>query len=210
MERKTEGAGVVALIVVAALVLGSRKSKAKGAVPMGLTGVKVDKVHSWVGSMKDWATSRFGAALNAVRAHWADDLDDAVARDVALSMLTHWAIETGDGAGEFNWNVGNINAVGDQKYFLILDIDGTTHAERAFDSLTDGVNAYVQLLASPRYAPAAKKLASSPAEPDWFVTLGKCGWFDPTTAKHPSTWDQAAANFAKHRALLSQYATQGA
>lgn len=203
--RKTE-AGGLALLVVALLVLGSKKSKAKGGGPV-LTGKKVDRLHTWTGSTKDWATSRFGAALAAVRAHWAGDLDDAAARDVALSLLTHWAIETGDGAGEFNWNVGNINASGDQTYFMVKDIDGTMHAERAFDSLTDGINAYVQLLSSPRYAPAAAKLASSPTEPDWFVTLGKCGWFDPTKAKPASTWERAAADFAARRALLAQYAT---
>lgn len=174
---------------------------------MNLTGTKVSRSHSWSGSIKDWATSRYGAALAAVKAHWGGAVDEAQAKDVALSLLTHWAIETADGAGEFNWNVGNINALGDQTYFLLDDVDGSTHAERAFDSLTDGVNAYVQLLASPRYAPAAKKLADSPTEPDWFVTLGKCGWFDPTKAKPSSTWDQAAADFAARRALLAQYAT---
>lgn len=209
MARGRSSGAAVAVVVVIGLVLFSRKSSAKGgAKKLNLTGKQVDRVHSWVGSAKDWATSRFGAALSAVKAHWGGAVDDAQARDVALSLLTHWSYETGDGAGEFNWNVGNINAFGDQQYFMVKDVDGTMHAERAYDSLVDGVNSYVALLSSPRYAPAAKKLADDPTSSDWFITLGKCGWFDPTAAKPPSTWDKAAAAFAARRALLAQYATK--
>lgn len=205
-RKSSAGAAVLAVL---ALVLVGRKSKAAEAT-MNLTGTKVDAQHSWSGSVKDWATSRFGAALAAVKAHWAGTLDEQAARDVALSLLTHWGIETADGAAEWNWNVGNITAVGAQDFYLLKDISGIVMAFRSFDSLSSGVNAYVELLASPRYAPAAKKLADNPTEPDWYVTLGKCGWFDPTKAKPPSTWDHAAADFAARRALLAQYATGGA
>lgn len=207
MARERSSGGL-ALVVVGVLLLFSRRSSAKGGAKLNLTGKQVDRIHSWVGSTKDWASSRYGAALEAVRAHWGGAVDEQQARDVALSLLTHWAIETADGAGEFNWNVGNINAVGDQQHFLVKDIDGTIHAERAYDSLTDGVNSYVDLLASARYAPAAKKLADNPTSSDWFVTLGKCGWFDPTAAKPPSSWDAAASGFAAKRKQLSHYATQ--
>jgi len=200
---RSSGAGV-AIAVVAALLLFSRRSSAKGGTKLNLTGKQVDRVKTWVGSADDWARSRFGASLAAVKAHWAGAVDDALARDIALSMLTHWAIETANGAGEFNYNVGNINAVGDQQHFMVKDIDGTMHAERAYDSLTDGVNSYVALLSSPRYAPAAKKLADDPTSSDWFVTLGKCGWFDPTAAKPPSSWDAAATGFAARRKSLGQ------
>lgn len=208
MARGRSSGAAAALVVVGLILVWPRKASGKGGQKLNLTGKQVDRVHSWVGSAKDWATTRFGAALAAVKAHWAGAVDDTQARDVALSLLTHWSIETGDGAGEFNWNVGNINAFGDQPYFMVKDIDGTMHAERAYDSLTDGINSYMQLLSSPRYAPAAKKLADDPTSSDWFVTLGKCGWFDPTAAQPPSTWDKAAAGFAARRALLAQYATQ--
>jgi len=208
MARGRSSGAAAAVVVVVGLVLLSRKSSAKGGAKLNLTGKQVERVHSWVGSVKDWASTRYGAALDAVKAHWGGAVDDAQAKDVALSLLTHWAIETANGAGEFNWNVGNINAFGDQQYFLVKDIDGTVHAERAYDSLTDGINSYVQLLASPRYAPAAKKLADDPTSSDWFVTLGKCGWFDPTAAKPPSSWDDAAKGFASRRKTLSGQVSQ--
>jgi len=206
---RSSGAAAAVVVVIGLVVLSSRKSSAKGGKAVAnLTGKQVERVHSWVGSVKDWATTRYGAALEAVHAHWGGAVDEQQAKDVALSLLTHWAIETANGAGEFNWNVGNINALGDQQYFLVKDIDGTVHAERGYDSLTDGINSYVQLLASPRYAPAAKKLADDPANPDWFVTLGKCGWFDPTAAKPPSSWDEAAKGFASRRKVLAGQVSQ--
>lgn len=168
------------------------------------SATKVDREHSWTGNTKDWALSRYGAALAAVHAH-GEETD--LAKEIAVSLLTHWSIETGAGAGEFNYNVGNINVgSGAQniKYFTVTDVDGTTHAERAFDSLTDGVEAYIALLNSSRYAAAAKKLADEPDQADWFVTLGKSGWFDPTKAKPASTWEAAAAAYAARRALLAQ------
>ena len=203
-EKTKAGAGAALLLLA---ILWARKSRAAGISSMNLTGKKVSRAASWSGSQADWAKSRFGAALAAVKAHWGGELDDQNARDVALSMLTHWSIETAQGSAEWNWNVGNITAVGDQTYYLAKDISGETLAFRAFDSLTDGVNGYVALLASSRYAGAAKKLANDPTEPDWFVALGHAGWFDPTQAKPPSTWEHAAADFAARRALLAQYAT---
>ena len=167
------------------------------------SATKVDRKASWSGSTKDWALSRYAAALDAVHAH--GETSD-LAKEIAVSLLTHWSIETGAGAGEFNYNVGNINAGGggDFKYFTVKDVDGTIHAERAFDSLADGVEAYVGLLNSSRYAAAAKKLADDPEAAEWFVTLGKSGWFDPTKAKPASTWEAAAAAYASRRALLAQ------
>jgi hypothetical protein len=38
--------------------------------------------------------------------------------------------------------------------------------------------------------------------------LGKDGWFDPTKAKPPSTWDEAQSAFEARRVSLSQYATE--
>jgi len=70
------------------------------------------------------------------------------------------------------------------------------------------VNSYIDLLASPRYAPAAKKLADNPTSSDWFVTLGKCGWFDPTAAKPPSSWDDAAKAFASRLKTLAGQVSQ--
>lgn len=171
----------------------------------GLTGVKVDRNASWDGSTADWAKTRFGAAYSLVKMNWVGQVDDDRARQIALSMLTHWSIETAAGANEWNWNVGNIVATGSQPYFTAKDISGNVMAFRAFDSLTDGASAYIKLLSSSRYAAAAKMLADNPDDPAWWIALGHAGWFDPTKAKPPVSWDQAAASFAARRANLAQY-----
>jgi hypothetical protein len=121
-------------------------------------------------------------------------------------MLTHWSIETGAGASEWNFNVGNIVATQDQPYYVAKDISGNVMAFRAFDSMTDGVAAYVALLRNPRYRDAAAMLANNPDDPAWYIALGKAGWFNPTKAKPPVTWDAASAGFAARRANLAQYA----
>lgn len=188
------------------LWLLTRASSAKGS-SMGLTGEKVEAKRSWDGATDDWARTRFGAALSAVKSHWSGAVDDEKARQIALSLVTHWSIETGAGAQEWNYNVGNIVAVGSQKYAMLRDVSGNTMPFRAFDYLQEGVEAYIALLAS-KYKAAASLLANDPEDPGWYIALGKAGWFDPTKAKPASTWEQAAAGFAARRANLAQYAAK--
>lgn len=190
--------------VVLAWLFWPKKAGAFDATK-NLSGVKVDRTHSWEGSTEDWAKTRFGAALVAAKQN--GETDDAKARQIALSMLTHWSIETAAGAYEWNFNVGNITATDAQPYYIAKDISGNVLAFRAFDSMTDGVNAYVQLLRNPRYRDAAFQLANNPEDSAWYIALGKAGWFDPTKAKPASTWDKAAADYASRRALLAQYAS---
>ncbi len=205
MAQRSKSGGLLILLVLGAVLL-ARKSKDAGIANMNLTGTKVEPQKSWSGQTSDWARTRFGAALAEVKKRWGADYDDKQARDVALSILTHWSIETAAGAAEWNYNVGNITAVGKQTYFLLRDISGDVLPFRAFDSITDGVAAYFDLLSTLRYQAAAKKLSNDPTEPDWYVQLGKSGWFDPTKAQPPSTWEHAAADYAARRANLAQYA----
>ena len=199
----------VALIAGAALAffLLADVASAKGKKMKLPTGTKVDPKKSGPGDSAAWAKSRFAAALAEVKKQWAGDVDDAAAHAIALSLLTHWSIETGNGVAEYNNNVGNITAVGAQSFYVLRDISGVDLPFRNFDTLEDGVHAYVELLKSSRYAAAAYTLANDPEDSAWWIALGKAGWFDPTKAKPPSTWDAAAASFAARRANLAQYAT---
>lgn len=166
------------------------------------SGNEVDLSHTTPGNVADWARSRFAAALLEAKA--AGETDDAIARDIALSVLTHWSIETANGAGEYNFNPGNINAFGSQDFVMVRDVDGTQHAQRTFDTITDGAHAYFQLLHSARYASAVSQLGNAPKQSDWYIALGKAGWFDPTKAG--STWDAARQAFETRRKSLEQYA----
>jgi len=189
------------LLIAATADARKKKKCAKVTLP---TSTQTDKVQTGGHDVAAWATSRFAAALAEVK---KTETDDATARDIALSLLTHWSIETANGAAEWNYNVGNITATGQQTWYLAHDISGCDLAFRAFADLASGVAAYVALLGGARYKVAAYELAHDPTKADWWIALGKAGWFDPTKAKPPSTWDQAAASFAARRASLAQYAT---
>lgn len=203
-SRRNNGLLIVALAAIAFLF--ATGALAKGKKTMSLpSGPKTDPKKTGGADTGAWAKSRFAAALAEVKAR--GETDDANARAIALSVLTHWSIETGAGANEYNYNVGNITAYGSQSYYVLKDISGVMLPFRNFDSLADGVRAYFDLLHASRYSDAAAKLANNPEQTDWWIALGHAGWFDPTKAKPPSTWDQAAASFAARRANLAQYAT---
>jgi len=197
--------GLLALVALAFVLLGGAQASGKGKKPMLPSGPKVDPKKTGGTDTAAWAKSRFAAALAEVKAR--GETDDSSARAIALSVLTHWSIETGAGASEYNYNVGNITATGSQGFYVLKDISGVMLPFRNFDSLADGVHAYFDLLHASRYVTAAGELANNPEDSAWWIALGKAGWFDPTKAKPPSTWDQAAASFAARRANLAQYAT---
>lgn len=202
-SKRSRGLGLAVGSMLALWLLYEHGAKAAVVNLPNLTGKVVDRKVSWTGSTKDWATTRFGAALAAVKAH--GETDDAVAHQVALSILTHWSIETGAGAAEQNYNVGNILATNGDPYYIAKDVSGKVYAFRAFDDLTSGVEAYMKLLSSSRYEGALTKLGNKPEDSDWYIALGKAGWFNPPSAGQ--TWEQAAASYEARRTLLAQYAT---
>ncbi len=157
--------------------------------------------HTWSGSDDDWVRSRYQAAYDVLRARGQSD--DA-AKPIAISIVSHWAIETGRGKNEYNYNVCNITAVGAQPYVELRDISGVTMRFRAFMSLAEGVGAYLDLLSQSRYANAKEMLFSNPTSSDWYIALGHAGWFDPTAAQPPSTWDAARTLYESVRKSVAQ------
>jgi hypothetical protein len=197
-------AGAKLALVGLALFLLSKKAKAKGSVVATSTGVEVPRKSSYEGDVATWAKVRYAAALAEVTKRGEDNAQNA--KDIALSVLAHWSIETGAGASEWNFNVANITAVSSETYFTATDISGVKMQFAAYDSLAAGVKAYFDALSGSRYKAAAALLGTDPTSYKWYVALGKAGWFDPTKAKPPSTWDAAAALWDTKRANLAQYA----
>ena len=119
--------------------------------------------------------------------------------DIALSVVTHWDIETASGQHEYNFNVGGIAALPSQAYFLSMDVASNPPRKQAFcayDDLTQGIADYFGVLSYQRYQNALVWLLMSPTLPDWFRELGYAGYFgmDP----------EAAANaFSARRAMVS-------
>lgn len=174
-------------------------------------GPKRPHVSTYEGDAASWANARYRLARDYFADFWKDALDEDGQKAAALSALAHWSLETGSGAGEGNFNVGNIHAVGSQPWYRGPDVSvkgkryQTSFA--SYDSLADGVRAYFDLLER-HYASCLQKLAASPTAPDWFRCLGENGYY-AKTMKGKDNIGPAAAGWAARRALLAQYATEG-
>lgn len=117
--------------------------------------------------------------------------------EIALSVVTHWDIETAKGSAEFNFNVGGVLAVPGQQYFRSKDVQsGKDVAFCAYDDLTEGIADYFGVLSYQRYASALTALLMLPTDPGWFSELGWAGYYgmDPVAAE--KLWSDRRAEVA--------------
>ena len=115
-----------------------------------------------------WTKSRFAKAVTVLEEAIPTLLD---VDSVAEAVVAHWAIETGYGSAEYNFNVGNIKT-------FKADVPFVTRKEgkfRAFASLDDGIGAYAKALAD-RYPDCVKMLLLSPEKADWYDCLHAKGY----------------------------------
>jgi hypothetical protein len=127
---------------------------------------------SFQGNATAWAMSRWKVARDLLAQQLPPDRD---ADEVATAVVSHWAIETDWGDDEYNWNLGGIHAASGEPYFASTDAGKPTHF-RAYDSLEDGVKSYAKLLMD-RYRECALMLINDPESSDWYVCLGKKGYY---------------------------------
>lgn len=199
----------IALAVLAGLALLGLGSKSASANVITSTGPKKTRASTYEGDVAAWAKKRYAAAHDYLKKYWGEALGDDALKDAALSALAHWSLETGSGAGEYNFNVGNIHAVGAQPWFQSGDTSSAGKAYGAsfasYDDLASGVEAYFTLLEN-HYSTCMQKLVDKPADADWFKCLGENGYY-AKTMKGKDNIEPAAAGWAARRALLAQYAT---
>lgn len=127
------------------------------APPPGSGIIAVPKVHTGGPS---WQPDRFAALAK-----------QGITGDVARAIVAHWGFETGWGAGEWNWNVGNRIALAGEK-----GADIGAQWNKAYDSLGAGVSDYLALLHMPRYAMAWTVLQGAPRSTAWVKSLVKSGY----------------------------------
>jgi len=123
---------------------------------------------------------------------WLRDRRDALAQagvtgEVALSVLAQWALETDTGRAEWNWNVGNIKPIPGSKEPRI-DL-GSAGFFRAYDSLEDGVAAYLSLVQNAHYAECWAKLEADPLSDAWVRCLGAKGYYPSSQDAYASGWN---------------------
>ena len=202
--KRTANIALVALALV--FVAGSAE-----ATIITSKGPERAKRSTYEGDVAAWAKARFDWAVDYFKRFWSSSLDDDGMRAAALSALAHWSLETGSGAGESNFNVGNIHAVGTQPWYRGPDrnVNGKKYRTSfaAYDSLDAGITSYFTLLEK-HYPSCMQKLVSAPADPEWFRCLGRSGYY-AATMKGKDNIGPAAKGWAARRALLAQYATEG-
>jgi hypothetical protein len=139
---------------------------------------------------------------------WHAVLEEAgVTGDVALAILAHWAHETGFGAGEWNYNVGNIGAFSPKVLQHPLPQAGgpaagnPTHF-RAYRSLAEGAASYLALLRGSLYAGCYGILQASPLTDSWVRCLGQHGYYKPPNGMTLTTHIEHYA--AAYRRVLAE------
>jgi hypothetical protein len=119
-----------------------------------------------------WVRSRIVAAAHEL----TGKIPEQHLGDAAISVVTHWAIETAIGAAEFNSNLGYIHAYAGQRFYDSTDAGRPTRFA-SYASLADGAHAYVSLVQA-HYLAAWNELAANPTSSAWYVTLGRLGYFE--------------------------------
>ena len=165
-----------------------------------------------------WRMSRWNAivkflmeddrSLNAMTSlveHGVIEHENFAIDSIALSVLTHFDIETASGVHEYNFNVGGVLAVPGQQHFVSVDPQNDPTARVAFcayDDLQQGIADYFGVLSYERYVKALAPLLMLPTDPGWFGELGWAGYYgmDPV---------QAEQMFAARRVLVAPDAGQG-
>lgn len=91
------------------------------------------------------------------------------------AILAHWARETGLGRAEWNYNPGNIRAIGwGGARVWLRGRDGTLDY-RAYASIEEGARDYWRLMNTPRYRGALDLLrAGRPV--DWYAAILRAGY----------------------------------
>jgi hypothetical protein len=161
------------------LPAGQPSTPPAGITPISRTGTG--------GSREWWKTSRL-AALNAA----------GVTGAVAQAILAQWALETGFGAGEWNFNLGNLLALSGKAHWLgpgsVATGQGGWFA--AYNSLEEGVTAYLRLLHQPRYAECFAMLQLQPENDAWIRCMGQKGYYTASQDKYAKGWADALAELA--------------
>lgn len=157
--------GLVALgvLLVASGSSSSSSSSSSGSAPPAGTPTRTGGQ-----DRATWTSTRRELLAQAVRAAGAPP--QLVRAALALS-----ALETGWGRGEWNYNLGNIHAVGSQPRVRL----STGEMIRSYASPAEGAAALVSLLRGSRYGGALATLGESPTRESvqaWAEQIGRAGY----------------------------------
>jgi hypothetical protein len=121
-----------------------------------------------------WAKKRLAVAVAILQRDYVNEVGSPP--NVALAMLTHWAIETAKGGNEYNYNLGGIKARAGDQYVSLKASEGGHANFVAYDDLAQSVSDYIGLLRT-GYPACWKLLTDKPDTTDWYDCLGKGGYY---------------------------------
>lgn len=156
------------------LILLAAKSQGQSmSLQHGLGPGAVPRRNTGGGGGAQWIAERRAALQRLGVPQWAH-----------RAIIAHWARETGFGRAEWNWNPGNIRALGwSGPRVWLTGRDGTLDY-RAYHDLDSGVRDYWRLLQSSRYRRALELLRAGDA----------VGWYDAILRAGYSRWSPAAVD----------------
>lgn len=139
---------------------------------------------TYTGRPPPWSQTTDSAAA---RAAWTRSRYQALLAVVgqprlAVALLANAALETGWGRAEKNYALGNVRWTGSGPAFLQQGGDDRVpRPYRAYDSLEQGVRAYVDKATTGRYAAGWQRLLNGGSEVEWYSYLmvpadGVDGW----------------------------------
>lgn len=139
---------------------------------------------------KAWTRARLAQLRETLDAHrWPTDESkrDAVAR----ALLSQWAIESGFGKSEWNYNLGGWKAAKSRPATLLRN--GTTgKLERweAWPTVHASMADHVQRLRG-RWPKVAAELEANPQSTAWVEALGRAGYYEEPPAEYAKSVAQA-------------------
>lgn len=195
----------ITLVALALLGRGKKSPGTKTKTPPSVEIDEIASINAWPRSVAkggevpventgdlsviEWRRATFRAAVsflstddrsvNALTNLVADGIvehGDFNINDIALSVLTHWDIETASGQHEYNYNVGGIHALQGQQYFMSTDA-GKKTTFCAYDSLTQGIADYFGFLSYKQYQSGLVALLMLPGDSNWIAEIGWAGYY---------------------------------
>jgi hypothetical protein len=157
---------------------------------------EVPRVRTGGDDRNAWARSRYGELVRQIRASGYVP-DDAVAAEIALSLLAQWGHESARGANEFNFNLGGWRARKGDTYFTARDVQTTnspSYRWTAYPELVTAITDQVMRLIK-TFPRAAKLLLVDPKSSRWVEQLGHDGYYQAPPSGYARAW-------AMHRAEL--------
>lgn len=150
------------LLLILAILADVRRASAQSPRPRSDPSVPPVRTGGRPGA--PWVAARRDVLHRVGVPDWAQD-----------AVLAHWARETGLGRAEWNYNPGNIRAIGWRGPRVWLRGRDGTLDYRAYASIEEGARDYWRLLNTPRYRGALDLLrAGRPV--DWYAAILRAGY----------------------------------